>query len=65
MKITTPKKLFQSQKVFYLGSQAGKLMLLNDSFGEEMFRKVSQDMLLKHNVDINSINRNEYIMELY
>ena len=65
IKITTPKKLFQSQKVFYLGSQAGKLMLLNENFGEDMFRKVSQDMLMRHKVDMNSINRNEYIMELY
>ncbi len=65
MKITTPKKLFQSQKVFYLVSQGDKLLLLNESFSEDMFRKVSQDMLMRHKVDINTINRNEYIMELY
>ena len=65
IKITTPKKLFQSQKVFYLVSQGDKLLLLNESFSEDMFRKVSQDMLMRHKVDINTINRNEYIMELY
>ena len=65
MKVTTPKKLFQAPKVFYLGSQSGKLMLLNENFGEDMFRKVSQDMLTRHKVDMTTINRNEYIMELY
>jgi len=65
MKITTQKKLFQPSKVFYLGTQDGKLLLLNENFGEDMFRKVSQDMLIRHKVDMTTINRSEYIMELY
>lgn len=40
-------------------------MLLNEKFNEEMFRKISYDMLTMHGVDLNTINKNEYIMELY
>lgn len=65
LKITTPKRLFQSQKVFYLGVQKGKMLLLSKDFDEDNFRKISNDMLTMHKVDLNTINRNNYIMELY
>lgn len=65
IKVITPKKIFQPSKVFYLGTQDGNMMLLNEKFNEEMFRKVSYDMLTMHGVDLNTINKNEYIMELY
>lgn len=65
LKVITPKKLFKASKVFYIALQKGEMMILGDNFNEEMFRKVSTDMLTMHNVDLNTINKNEYIMELY
>ena len=65
LKVVIPKKMFRNEKIFYFGVQKGKIMLLNESFNEAMFRKVSNDMLTMHKVDLNTINRNDYIMELY
>lgn len=41
------------------------MLLFNDSFNEDMFRKIQNDMFVMHNVDVGSINWNEYKMELY
>ncbi len=65
LKVMPPKKLFGEQKVFYFGSQDNKLLLLNDSFNENTFRKIQNDMFVMHKVDITTINWNEYKMELY
>ena len=65
LKVITPKRIFKEQKVFYLGVQEGNMLLLNEKFDEAMFRKVSHDMLTMHKVDLNTINRNDYLMELY
>jgi len=65
LKVTTPKRLLQSQKVFYLGVQKGKMMLLTEGFDESTFRKISNDMLNMHKVDLNSLDKKDYIMQLY
>ena len=65
LKVMPPKKMFQSQKTYYLGTQDGKLLLLNESFNEAMFRKISNDVLLMHKVDLNTIDKKDYTMELY
>lgn len=65
IKVLTPKRLFKKQKVFYMGSQDDDFLLFDDSFDENTFRKIQKDMFVKHNVDISTINWNEYKMELY
>lgn len=65
LKIITPKKLFNASKVFYIAIQKGEMMILDEKFNEEIFEKVSTDMLTMHGIDISTINKNEYIMELY
>lgn len=65
LKITTPKRLLQNQKVFYMGVQKGKMMLLTENFDENTFRKISNDMLNMHKVDLNTMDRKDYIMQLY
>lgn len=65
LKVITPKRLFSKQKVFYFGSRDNKLLLLNDSFNENIFRQYQNEMFLMHKVDINTINWSEYKMELY
>lgn len=65
LKIVTPKKLFKQSKVFYIAIQKGEMMILDNNFNNEMFKKVSLDMLTMHGVDISAINKNEYVMELY
>ena len=64
LKVILPKKLLRPQKIFYIGIQQGKIMLLDNNFNENMFKKVSQDMLAMHKVDLNSINPKDYSMEL-
>ena len=64
-KVITPKKLFKPEKIFYFGSQEGKLHLLNERFNETRFREVQKEMLKLHNVDLNDINTNSYKMDLY
>ncbi len=39
-------------------------MLLENNFDENKFKKISQDMLTMHKVDLNSINPKDYSMEL-
>lgn len=65
LKVMPPKRLFEKQRVFYLGTQEDKLLLLNESFNEAMFRKVSSDMLVMHKVDLDEVDRRDYIMKLY
>ena len=65
IKVMPPKKMFQKQKVFYLGSQEGKLLLLNEMFTEELYIKTKTRMLTLHQVDLNTINERDYGMELY
>lgn len=65
LKITVPKRLLQSQKVFYMGVQKGKMMLLTENFDENTFRKISKNMLNMHKVDFSTIDRKDYIMQLY
>lgn len=65
LKVMPPKKCLVNKKVFYFGSQDNNLLLFNDSFNEDMFRKIQNDMFVMHNVDVGSINWNEYKMELY
>ena len=64
-KVVPPKKLFQKERVFYFGSQEGKLHLLNEKFNEDRFREVQKEMFKLHNVDLKDINTNSYKMELY
>jgi hypothetical protein len=64
-KVTLPKKLFKSQKTFYFGTQEGDLLLLNQEFTEDTFRKVQKDMFAMHGLDIKNENLKSYIMELY
>lgn len=46
--------------------QQGELILLdNNKFNELVFRKVSDDMLKMHNVNMDSLNPKDYFMELY
>ena len=65
LRIVTPKGLLSKSKIFYVAIQQGKMMLLDERFDDNMFRKVSLDMLAMHKVDIDNINRKDYIMELY
>lgn len=60
-KITIPKK----EKVFYFGTQDGELLLLNNQFTEDTFRRIQSDMFSIHNIDVQNINKSDYIMELY
>ena len=64
-KVITPKSFFKKSKIFYLGSQEGNLLLLNNNFTEETYKKIQNDMFIMHKVDILSINWNDYKMELY
>ncbi len=64
-KVIIPKKLFKPERTFYFGTQEGKLMLLNEAFTEETFRKIQSDMFIRHRVDLNTLNSNDYKMELY
>lgn len=64
-KLTIPKKAFKQERVFYFGMQKGRLYYLNEKCTEELFRKVQRDMFRMHKVDVNTINKNDYIMELY
>ena len=57
LKVMPPKKMFQSQKTYYLATQDGKLLLLNERFNEAIFRKISNDVLLMHKVDLNTIDK--------
>lgn len=65
LKVMPPKRMFQPQRTYYLGSQEGKLLLLNENFNETMFKKISNDMLIMHKIDLNTINKKDYMMELY
>ena len=64
-KMILPNKIFKSERVFYFGTQDDKLILLNDKFTEDTFRKIQSDMFSMHNVDAQNLNRRDYIMELY
>lgn len=66
IKVIIPKKMFHNQKIFYLGMSDSKLMLLdNDKFNDQMFYKVSTDMLTMHGVNMALEDKSKYIMELY
>lgn len=65
LKMTIPKKLFKPERIYYFGTQDGKLLLLDNNFNEETFRKIQNDMFVMHKVDVININRNDYKMELY
>ena len=41
------------------------MMLLTENFDEDKFRNISNDMLNMHKVDLNTINKKDYIMQLY
>lgn len=64
-KLTIPKKDLKPERTFYFGMQEGRLYCLNEKYTEELFRKVQRDMFRMNNVDINTINKNDYIIELY
>ena len=64
-KVVTPKRLFKQSKTYYFGTQDNKLLLLNENFNEETFRKIQNDMFVMHQIDVININRNDYRMELY
>ena len=64
LKVIVPKKVLSPQKIFYIGIQQEKIMLLKNNFDENMFKKISQDMLVMHKVDLNSMNPKVYSMEL-
>lgn len=65
LKVVPPKRLFKPQKTYYFGSQDGKLMLLNETFTEETFRKIQQDMFNMHKVNYALEDKSKYKMELY
>ncbi len=66
VKVKTPSKLLKKEKIFFLAMQQGELILLdNNKFNELVFRKVSDDMLKMHNVNMDSLNPKDYFMELY
>lgn len=65
LKIITPKRMLAKSKIFYVAIQQGNMMLLDDRFDEAMFRKVSEDMLVMHKVDLNTVNSKDYTMELF
>ncbi|MDE5630292.1 MAG: hypothetical protein K2I70_01705, partial [Bacilli bacterium] len=65
LKVITPSKILKKSKTFYLSIQEGNMMLLDNHFDEAMFQKVSSDMLVMHKVDVNNLNKKDYIMELY
>ncbi len=64
LKVSTQKKLFRPQKVYYLAVQSGNLILLGNNFNEAMFNKTSVDMLTMHKVDLNTVITKDYVMEL-
>lgn len=53
------------KRVYYFGISKGQLNLLDEKFNDDMFKKISYDMLTMHKVDINSENPNDYVIELY
>ena len=66
IKITTQKKMFHDPKVFYLGTKDSSLLLLDsEKFNDEMFRKISCDMLTMHGVNTALEDTSKYVMELY
>ena len=65
VKVETPSRLFKKNKTFFVAYQENKLMLLTNGFDYVLFKKTSEDMLKMHNVDINSLNKKDYFMELY
>lgn len=65
LKVMPPKRLFKPQKTYYFGSQEGKLMFLNETFTEETFRKIQNDMFNMHNINYALEDKNKYKMELY
>ena len=64
LKVIVPKKVLSPQKIFYIAIQKEKIMLLENNFNENVFKKVSQDMLVMHKVDLKGINTKDYVMEL-
>ena len=65
LKIITPKKLFKPEKVYYFGTQDGKLLLLNEKFTEETFLETKRGMFARHNVNAALEDPNSYKMELH
>ena len=65
LKVMPPKRLFKPQKTYYFGSQDGKLMILNESFTEETFRKIQTDMFNMHKINYALEDISKYKMELY
>lgn len=65
VKVETPSRLFKKNKTFFVAYQENKLMLLTNGFDYVLFKKTSEDMLKMHNVDLNSLNKKDYFMELY
>ena len=64
LKVIVPQNQFGPTKIFYIGIQKERILLLDNNFNEEMFKKVSNDMLVMHKVDINNKNEDDYIMHL-
>ena len=64
LKVTIPKKIFKPEKIFYIAIQHKKIMLLENNFNEDLFKKTSHDMLVMHKVDLNTVNQNDYFMQL-
>ena len=64
LKVVLPQNTFGSSKIFYIGIQNERIMLLENGFNEDMFKKTSQDMLVMHKVDVNNINKDDYYMQL-
>ncbi len=64
LKVIVPGKLFKSERVFYVAIQKKSIMLLENGFDDNQFKKISQDMLVMHKVDLNSIDSKDYSMQL-
>ncbi len=65
VKVQTAGGLFKKKKTFFVGYQQNNLMLLGNGFNDILFRKTSDDMLKMHNVDMSSLNKKSYFMQLY
>ena len=64
LKVVLPPNELGTSKIFYIGIQDKHIMLLENEFNEDMFKKTSQVMLTMHKVDLNSINKKDYYMQL-
>lgn len=60
-KVITSPRLLNKSKIYYFGTQNGKVLLLK-GFNEEKFKKTQQEMFEIHKVNTTIINWNEYKM---